>query len=79
MKARIHVLRWHLDRSATDSDDATALVHGQLELDGHMVQNAKLKIETEGNEVLMLTAELLVTSIEIVEHSDESWRELDLP
>ncbi len=76
MKARLHVQKWTGSAPTPHGHDATALAHGVLELDGHVITNGKVTIETEGSGILTLTAQLIVQSLEIVEHYSDTFKEI---
>lgn len=76
MRAALHTQGWSGSEPTEPGEEPTALLHGVLQLDGHFVENAKVKFETDGNGFAMLTAELLVVGFDVIVHDTESWKQM---
>jgi hypothetical protein len=55
------------------------MINGVLELDGKLISNGKVTLETEGGGILTVTAQLIASSFQVVAHNRDSWAELDAP
>lgn len=76
MEARLHVMRFNLVTVADADGPNTVLMNGVLELDGQFITNGEVQIKTAGGEMLVVNADLIVDSLEIVEHSSDTWGQI---
>lgn len=77
MRVVLHVQGIAADHVAHEGEETTALMHGLLEVDGYLLDEAgKVEVTFEGGSFLTVKPLLLPGSFEVISHTEESWPEL---
>jgi len=77
MRIKVHVMGVAGSRTARPGEEARALLHGILEVDGSLIEEVgKIEVTFGGSEIATVKPHLMPGSFEVVSHTDESWPEL---
>jgi hypothetical protein len=77
MDVKVHVLGFRGDAAVQEGEEPTALLHGVLEIDGHLLSDVgKIEVIFRGGEFAVVKPHVLASAFEVVRHTRESWDEL---
>lgn len=77
MRIKVHVEGIKSTSAAKEGEEPSALLHGVLEVDGHLIEEVgEIEALFRGGELVSVRPRLFPGSFEVVSHTDESWPRL---